>query len=199
VRAGASDLRLRRDRRLPQSELFELLLHARELTAHFQRCAALFGAKGLRAVALFDHPLLLCERFTREALVVLLQGELGAGAPLRGLGVQRVDLLLELLFGRHRAHDLLPRGAELLLHFVQQEVDGFSGIIEVVEQRVEVARDDTAHAIENPHVVWDLPRFRPGNQCLASKAFEAPRVSARTVAMYLGALVALLESSGRGV
>src|SRR5690606_25456306 len=96
-------------------------------------------------------PLLLGERLARERLVASREGELRAALPSPGLGVELLDLAAKLLLGGDGAHHLATRRAQLLLHLVDDVRDGATRVVDAIEQCIEVARDDAAHAIEDPH------------------------------------------------
>src|SRR5690606_12467455 len=142
---------LRGERGLACGDFLDLALHALELGLHLKRSAALLGAQCFGAIALRDDPLLLGERLARERLVASREGELRAALPSPGLGVELLDLAAKLLLGGDGAHHPATRRAQLLLHLVDDVRDGASRVLDAIAQCIEVARDDAAHAIEDPH------------------------------------------------
>ena len=57
----------------------------------------------------------------------------------------------EDLLGLEPFDELFARGLDLVLHLLDNEVEVLSRVVGFVEQRVDVARDDLAHAVEDPH------------------------------------------------
>lgn len=109
------------------------------------------GVERLGPIAIADDALLLHERLARERLVVGLERQLGALRPLVGLGVELLDLLLELLLRGEGGDDLLLREDRLLLHLLDDELQALFRVVGAVEQGVHVARDHAAHAVEDAH------------------------------------------------
>lgn len=132
-------------------DLLVLLLHALQIGLVAGRRGAGLGEQGLGSVAIGDDGLLLDERLAGERLVVGLEGELGALAPLLGLGVERSDLALKLLLGGDAGGDFLLGEHDLLAHLGDHQLDALAWVLCLVEQRVDVARDDLAHPVEDAH------------------------------------------------
>src|SRR5262249_23750087 len=131
-------LHLGGDRALAALELLLLVLHALELGLHVEDGGALLGAQRLGAIAVADGALLLDERLTRELLVVRLEGELGALVPFVDLGIEVVDLLPEHLLGGDALDELFARGADLVLHLLDDEIEALLRILRLVQQRTDV-------------------------------------------------------------
>ena len=91
------------------------------------------------------------ESASRQSLVTSFDRGEGSGLPLLGLPLIIGELLPRQFFARHGPYNFATRLADRTLHLADRLLEHLLGILEVLDEVIEVGGNDVTDASENSH------------------------------------------------